>query len=436
MANALMKPSGWLTFAGVVALVTVLIAATAAPAAAKIRFREDRLAQPRGPSPPVSGLLVKFRRDTSDAREDEIVRGAGGRLGLRLRLVRAAAVSPRSGVGLEDLRTRLSGSERVLRVEDDGRAGILKSPDDPGVSEQYAIKQKDDHDIDAPGAWNQRTGCAKVAVLDTGVQIDHPDLRPNLWENTKDPSNGRDDDKNGVIDDRYGGDIVDGKGSGDDRQGHGTHVAGIIGARGDNDRGVTGLCWNVKIVAVRVLDADGHGSTSEFIAGIDYAIKAGAKVINCSFGGSSGSETFRDAIERAREKGVLVVAAAGNDGENADVHPAYPAAYPDANVLSVAATNSKDKLASFSNFGAKTVDLAAPGDHIASTFWHSDYAYMSGTSMAAPYVAAAAAMLRKHHSSWDLGEVSRRLSKRGDKLKSLKGKTAFGERLNVDSALG
>ena len=353
-----------------------------------------------------------------------------------MRLVRAAAVSPRSGVSLEDLRARLSSSERVLRVEDDGRAGILKTPDDPGVSEQYAIKQKDDHDIDAPGAWNQRTGCAKVAVLDTGVQIDHPDLRPNLWENTKDPSNGRDDDKNGVIDDRYGGDIVDGKGSGDDRQGHGTHVAGIIGARGDNDRGVTGLCWNVKIVAVRVLDADGHGSTSDFIAGIDYAIKAGAKVINCSFGGSSGSETFRDAIERAREKGVLVVAAAGNDGENADVHPAYPAAYPDANVLSVAATNSKDKLASFSNFGAKTVDLAAPGDHIASTFWHSDYAYMSGTSMATPYVAAAAAMLRKHHSSWDLGDISDRLRKRGDKLKSLKGKTAFGERLNVDSALG
>ena len=194
----------------------------------------------------------------------------------------------------------------------------------------------------------------------------------------------RDDDNNGAIDDRFGADFVKGKGSGDDKNGHGTHVAGIIGARGDNDRGVTGLCWSLKIVAVRVLDADGRGNWSQEIAGIDYAIKAGAKVINCSFGGSSGSEIVRDAIARARNKGVLLVAAAGNDGKNADKHPAYPAAYPDGNVLSVAATNSKDKLASFSNYGAKTVDLAAPGDHVASTFWHSDYAYMSGTSMAPP----------------------------------------------------
>ena len=133
---------------------------------------------------------------------------------------------------------------------------------------------------------------------------------------------------------------------------------------------------------------------------------------------------------------MLVVAAAGNDGVDADAHPVYPASYPDSNILSVAATTSGDKLASFSNFGAKTVDLGAPGDRIASTYWKSDYAYMSGTSMAAPYVAAAAAMLRKQNSSWDLGDISSRLRKRGDPLKALKGKTASGERLNVSSALG
>ena len=419
----------------VIGALSVLMVGMASPAAA-ITFRKDRLAKPRGETPAVSRLLVQFRPDTDEARREEIVRGAGGRLALRLRLVRALAVGAREGVSLEDLRARLRSSDRVLRVEDDAPLSISKNANDPGISEQYALKQKDDHDIDAPGAWNRRTSCAKVAVLDTGVQTNHPDLKSNLWENTKDPSNGRDDDRNGVIDDRFGGDLVDGKGSGDDEHGHGTHVAGIIGARGNNDRGIAGLCWSVKIVSVRVLDANGRGTSSDQIAGIDYAISAGAKVINASFGGPTGSEIVRDAIERAKSKGVLLVAAAGNDGVNADQKPLFPAAYPDSNVFSVAATNSKDKLASFSNFGAQTVDLAAPGDRIASTYLKSDYAYMSGTSMATPYVAAAAAMLRTEHSSWDIGDISSRLRKQGDKLKALKGKTASGKRLNINRALG
>ena len=419
----------------VIGATGVLMAGMAAPASA-VQFRGDRLAQPRGETPPVTGLLVQFRSGTSETRREGLVRDAGGHVGLRLALVRALAVAPREGSSLEDLRARLRASDRVQRVEDDSPIAISKSPNDPGISEQYAIKQKDDHDIDAPGAWTERTGCAKVAVLDTGVQSNHPDLKSNLWENTKDPSNGKDDDHNGVIDDRWGGDLIDGKGSGDDKQGHGTHVAGIIGARGNNDRGVAGLCWSLKIVAVRVLNADGYGTWSSGIAGIEYAIKSGAKVINASFGGSTGSDISRQAIQKAKSKGVLIVASAGNSGKNADKKPTFPAAYPDSNILSVAATNSKDKLASFSNFGAKTVDLAAPGDHIASTFWHSDYAYMSGTSMAAPYVAAAAAMLRKQHDSWSIGDISSRLRKTGDKLKALKGKTASGKRLNINTAVG
>src|SRR5215213_5186118 len=157
---------------GVVALMTV---ATASPAVARIDFRKDRLAQPRGQAPPVTRLLVQFRQNTDEARREGIARDAGGRLALRLRLVRALAVAPRQGVTLEELRARLRASDRVQRVEDDGPIAISKNANDPGVSEQYAIKQKDDHDIDAPGAWNERTGCATVAVLDTGVQTDHPD---------------------------------------------------------------------------------------------------------------------------------------------------------------------------------------------------------------------------------------------------------------------
>ena len=163
-------------------------------------------------------------------------------------------------------------------------------------------------------------------------------------------------------------DIVTGRGSGKDENGHGTHVAGIIGARGNNDRGISGLCWKVKIVNVRILDAEGRGYVAQQIAGIEYALRAGAKVINCSFGGPDSSAVMRDAIAVARKQGALIVAAAGNDGVNTDKTPFYPAAYPDSNVLSVAATDDRDKLASFSNYGAKTVDLAAPGDAVGSTY--------------------------------------------------------------------
>jgi subtilisin family serine protease len=172
------------------------------------------------------------------------------------------------------------------------------------------------------------------------------------------------------------------------------------------------------------------------VAGIQYALAVGAKIINCSFGNTDNSSVLRDAIAEAGTKDALIVASAGNDGANADSKPVYPAAYPDSNVLSVAATDDHDRLASFSNYGATTVDLAAPGDHVGSTYLKSDYVYMSGTSMAAPYVAAAAAMLREAHGSWDSAKISSRLRSKGDELSALRGKTASGRRLNVDRALG
>ena len=194
----------------------------------------------------------------------------------------------------------------MQRVEDDTAISIEKSPNDPGVVEQYAIKQKDDHDIDAPAAWDKRTSCAKVAVLDTGVQSNHPDLKGNLWENTKDPSNGKDDDHNGVIDDRWGGDLVDGKGSGDDKQGHGTHVAGIIGAKGNNKKGVDRAVLERRRSSPSACsNSDGYGTWSREIAGLDYALAAGAKVINCLLRRDQRIGD-RPRGDRARqEKGVL-----------------------------------------------------------------------------------------------------------------------------------
>ncbi len=418
-----------------VAAAAVFLAVAVAPAEAQLRFGADRDSRPRGEARPAAGLLVQFRSGVLDADQRRAIADAGGRLGLKLGLVRGFSVNVGEG-SLEALRERLRAAPSVLRVEDNVPMAVAKNPDDPGFDDQYALADSNDDDIDAPAAWNDLTGCAKVAVLDTGIQLDHPDLKSNLWKNSKESENGRDDDGNGYIDDVYGVDLVTGRGSGDDHNGHGTHVAGIIGARGDNDRGISGLCWKTNIVSVRILDAEGRGYVAQQVAGIEYALRVGAKVINCSFGGPDSSQAMRDAIAEAKRQGALIVAAAGNDGVNADATPFYPAAYPDSNVLSVAATDDRDRLASFSNFGATTVDLAAPGDAIGSTYLGSKYVYLSGTSMAAPYVAAAAAMLRQHNSNWDAGDLSSRLRNKGDELSALRGKTASGRRLNVNRALG
>ena len=422
-------------FGQTIAAAVVVFAVAAAPAAAQLRFGADRDSRPKGESRPVSGLLVQFRSDVRDADRRRAITDAGGRLGLKLALIRGFSVKVGEG-SLEAVRERLRAAPGVLRVEDNVPMAVAKEPDDPGFVEQYALADSNDDDIDAPAAWNDLTGCAKVAVLDTGIQLDHPDLKSNLWTNSKEKENGRDDDGNGYIDDVYGVDLVNGRGSGDDQNGHGTHVAGIIGARGDNDRGISGLCWKTNIVSVRILDAEGRGYVAQQVAGIEYALRVGAKIINCSFGGPDSSPAVQDAIAEARKQGALIVAAAGNDGANADAKPFYPAAYPDSNVLSVAATDDHDRLASFSNYGATTVDLAAPGDAIGSTYLGSKYVYLSGTSMAAPYVAAAAAMLRQHNSSWDAGDLSSRLRKKGDEVSALRGKTTSGRRLNVNRALG
>ena len=408
----------------VAAVCFVLLAAT--PAGARIHFGRDADSRPRGAARPAAGLIVQFRRGVLDADQQRAIRDAGGRLALRLRLIRAAAVNVGDGETLEALRERLRAAPGVLRVEDNAPMAVAKDPNDPGFEQQYALADSADNDIDAPAAWNRLTNCAKVAVLDTGMQLNHPDLKQNLWTNSKETNNGLDDDGNGYIDDVNGVDIVTGQRLRRRRERPRHARRGDHRRRGNNDRGISGLCWKAKIVNVRILDAEGRGYVAQQVAGIDYALRAGAKIINCSFGGPDSSDVDARRDRQAHKQGALIVAAAGNDGVDADKQPFYPAAYPDSNVLSVAATDDRDKLASFSNYGAKTVDLAAPGDAIGSTYLKSDYRYLSGTSMAAPYVAAAAAMLREHKSSWDAGDISYRLRQKGDVLSSLKGKTAFG----------
>jgi len=221
-------------------------------------------------------------------------------------------------------------------------------------------------------AWNVVTNCSAVtvAVIDTGVNYNHPDLAANIWNNAGEiAGNNIDDDGNGFIDDVQGWDFVQNDNAPMDFNKHGTHVAGIIGAVGNNAVGGTGICWGVKIMPVRVLGSTGSGTTADIVAGIDYAVANGAKVINMSLGGSGGSAgDLQDiAIGNANTAGVLVVVAAGNSAADIDTSPVYPASYTQANIITVAATDQTDSLASFSNFGAVSVDVAAPGVNIEST---------------------------------------------------------------------
>ena len=381
-------------------------------------------------------LVVAFDRDVSPSRGQALVERAGGRLLRRIGAVRAAVVEPNRGLAAAVLRRRLAGARGVRYAEPDFLVASSKEPDDPLVASQYAYDQPSGRDVSAPEAWNAFTSCAKVAVLDSGVDKDHPDLKPNLWKNSGETSgNGKDDDKNGYADDVYGVDILDGKGSGLDENGHGTHVAGIVAAVGDNALGVSGICWKSTVMSVRFLDERGRGGTSGAVEAIEYAVREGAKIVNCSFGSSSKSSALEDAVEYAKDKGVLLVVAAGNDGDNLEKEPEYPASYTHGNILTVAATTRTDSLASFSNYGSKSADVAAPGDDILSTVRGGKYGEKSGTSMAAPLVAGAAALLRQADSKATYSELRTALRERVDKPPDLAGKVVYGGRLNVQLAL-
>ncbi|HEY1277916.1 MAG TPA: S8 family peptidase [Thermoleophilaceae bacterium] len=397
---------------------------------------------PAGAAPAVSGqLLVGFEKGVSKDAQARILSAADARVAQRFGDVRGgrlALVRPRSGADTDKLRGRLEKDSDVAYAEPDFLqfASATKTPDDPYYGLDYALVDgSGDHDIDAPTAWGTRTGCAKVAVLDTGVDTDHPDLAPNVYKSEDKPSNGKDDDKNGYVDDTYGWNVIAGKGSGEDDNGHGTHVAGIVASRGNNANGNAGVCWSAKVLPVKFMNSKGKGSASDAIDGIQYAVKQGIKIINCSFGSSSKSDALHDAVDYAQDRGALLVVAAGNDGENIDKHPVYPASYTDSNILTVAASTSSDTLASFSNFGSEGVDVAAPGDQIFSTWLGGGYKVLSGTSMAAPYAAGVAAMLRKQESDATYGDLRYAIRHKVDKPPALENEVAYDGRLNAQKAL-
>ena len=337
----------------------------------------------------------------------------------------------------------LKRTGRVESLEEDSKVKAFFSPDDPGFVQdlQYGLSK-----INAPAAWDLSVGNSSVVigVIDTGIDLEHPDLRGNLWINTKEiPDNGKDDDGNGYHDDYFGYNFDGSSSNPDDDNMHGTHVAGTVGALGNNGRGVAGVNFNVQLMALKALDKDGSGYVSSVAEAVYYAIAAkdhgiaDVSILSLSLGGDYSKE-LAQAIQQASTRGILVMAAAGNDGVST---PSYPASLPYNNVISVAASGPQNGLADFSNYGAKTVDLAAPGVDILSTIpsdyvgAESPYGYLSGTSMATPFVSGVAGLIKSVNSSLSGSQIRSILLSTVTPLASLDKKTVTGGLLNAEASL-
>jgi subtilisin family serine protease len=305
---------------------------------------------------------------------------------------------------------------------------------DPMFSRSYGIRLIDSHK-----SWSAFTFGSRdvvVAVIDTGVDYTHEDLANNIWHNPNEiANNGIDDDNNGFIDDIYGWNFAEGNNNPYDDNKHGTHVAGTIGALANNGLGTIGVSPRVSIMACKFLNKDGWGSTDAAIRSVTYAVMNGAKVLNNSWGGGGFSQPMVEAIDVAKQAGVLFVAAAGNYNQDNDATPLYPASYTNDNIISVAATDYYDEKASWSNYGKTTVDLAAPGVSVFSTMPRSLYGTLSGTSMATPHVSGAAALLWAHKPTLNVQELKNLILTTAEPVSSMRGITVSGARLNIYNAM-
>ncbi len=416
------------------------------------RQRERRYAHFDGVEHETTSLMVKFPK------------GATKRLKDRVGLMIDATYVDENQDGIDDRFAHIAGGQWVLftfnRPDGDDHARnilhMLKgkneieaadlnyriqaslTPNDPKYATLWAPAK-----VNAPAAWDLSTGSSNVVVgvVDSGIDYRHEDLAANMWVNPREiAGNGIDDDGNGYVDDVYGVNAVAGSGNPLDDFNHGSHCAGIIGAVGNNGKGVVGVNWVTRMMAIKVLNSSGSGSSSDIVEGINYAVSqkiAGVnlKVLSNSYNSSSASTAIRDAILAANAQGILFVVSAGNNGRNVDSTPIYSCEYMLDNMINVANTTSSDGLASDSNYGLETVHMGAPGSNILSTVRNNGYGTMSGTSMACPMVAGAAALMLARNGALSLPDLKAKLIQSGDPIAALSGKTISGRRLNLKAAL-
>jgi subtilisin family serine protease len=411
-------------------------------------------AQDKGLDTVPGELLVGFDAGVSKAGQTAALSNADATRETAFPQIRAALVSVPAARTAAATK-QLLADPRVRYVEPNHVHHTLATPNDPSFTQLWGLHNTgqtggtSDADIDAPEAWDLTTGSSGVVVgvTDTGVDFSHPDLAAQQWVNTGENcgstspaapcaqrTDGADNDANGYVDDWRGWDWVNNDNNPFDDNDHGTHVSGTIGAVGDNGVGVAGVNWNVKVMALKFLSAAGSGDTAGAIAATLYAANEGAHVSSNSWGGGPFEQSLLDAIEYGASRGMLFVAAAGNDFNDNDSGPTYPSSYPSEAIVSVAATDHNDGLAFFSNYGATSVDLGAPGVNVLSTVPGAGYDSFSGTSMATPHVSGLAALLKARYPAASPYALKAMLLRSVDPVASLAGRTATGGRLNAFAA--
>lgn len=315
---------------------------------------------------------------------------------------------------------------------------------DPAISQAWGLKK-----ADAARAWSVTQGSREivVAVIDTGIDVKHEDINQNLWRNPGEQgkdnlgrdkaTNGIDDDGNGFIDDLYGWNFVSNNHRLDDNHGHGTHIAGIIGAEAGNGIGISGIAPKVSLMILKYYDpkVPNTDNLKNTVAAIRYAVKMGAHIINYSGGGTEYSKDEFNAIAEAEKKGILFVAAAGNEKSNSDQFHYYPADYELTNIISVTAVDPSTQVLASSNYGTETVDIAAPGQNILSLLPGNSYGYMTGTSQATAFVSGAAALVMAHKQAYKADDVRKYILQTGDAYQQLMAKTKTSRKLNLFKAL-
>ncbi|MDP1660805.1 MAG: S8 family peptidase [Phycisphaerales bacterium] len=412
-----------------------------------------------------TSILIQFTPGTTQAQVLAALKTIGGRTiqtwGLVPNLHHVAIPTDRLTVeqAIAAIRAHGHAGGTIVFAEPDYLGHLGATPNDTFYSLEWGMNNTGqtvastdtgtaNADIDADLAWDVTTGNASfvVGMCDSGIKATHEDLAANRWTNTAEILGDRiDNDGNGLIDDSWGWDFWNNDNNPTDDNGHGTHTAGTVGAQGNNGKGVAGVCWTVKLAGLKIGSRQGSVSTSAAISALNYCVGKQIRLSNHSWSGGAFTASLNTAITNARAAGHMLICAAGNGGrdgvgDNNDSVPQYPANYAQDNIISVAAIDNDNRLSTYSNYGATTVDIAAPGDNIASCSTGSgntnnSYVYLSGTSMATPHVTGVCALVWGLNPTWTYSQVRAKVLTTGKPVPALTGRCATGSCINANNAV-